>query len=304
MPHKTGIQNIKGEMNNKKILIGVIAALSLCVIGTIVWIFVQKSQMNEMTEQFDLMKEELTDEYSQLALQYEGYELKVNNDSIVELFEAEKLKVERLREELKTVKSTNAKRINELKKELNTVRNVLKSYIAQVDSLNKENTKLQEENEKITRQYRAASSTASRLAKEKDKLTERVTLASQLNATNISVNAVNKRGKTEKKVSKVTQLNISFTIARNITTESGDKTIYVRIMKPDNDILLKNDGDVFKYENKNINYSIRKDIEYTGEEQNITVYWKVEEFLYPGSYRIDIFADGNMIGSRSFNLKN
>lgn len=291
-------------MNNKKILIGVIAALSLCVIGTIVWVFVQKSQMNEMTEQFDLMKEELTDEYSQLALQYEGYELKVNNDSIVELFEAEKLKVERLREELKTVKSTNAKRINELKKELNTVRNVLKSYIAQVDSLNKENTKLQEENEKITRQYRAASSTASRLAKEKDKLTERVTLASQLNATNISVNAVNKRGKTEKKVSKVTQLNISFTIARNITTESGDKTIYVRIMKPDNDILLKNDGDVFKYENKNINYSIRKDIEYTGEEQNITVYWKVEEFLYPGSYRIDIFADGNMIGSRSFNLKN
>lgn len=291
-------------MNNKKILIGVIVALSLCVIGTIVWVFVQKSQMNEMTEQFDLMKEELTDEYSQLALQYEGYELKVNNDSIVELFEAEKLKVERLREELKTVKSTNAKRINELKKELNTVRNVLKSYIAQVDSLNKENTKLQEENEKITRQYRAASSTASRLAKEKDKLTERVTLASQLNATNISVNAVNKRGKTEKKVSKVTQLNISFTIARNITTESGDKTIYVRIMKPDNDILLKNDGDVFKYENKNINYSIRKDIEYTGEEQNITVYWKVEEFLYPGSYRIDIFADGNMIGSRSFNLKN
>lgn len=291
-------------MNNKKILIGVIVALSLCVIGTIVWVFVQKSQMNEMTEQFDLMKEELTDEYSQLALQYEGYELKVNNDSIVELFEAEKLKVERLREELKTVKSTNAKRINELKKELNTVRNVLKSYIAQVDSLNKENTKLQEENEKITRQYRAASSTASRLAKEKDKLTERVTLASQLNATNISVNAVNKRGKTEKKVSKVTQLNISFTIARNITTESGDKTIYVRIMKPDNDILLKNAGDVFKYENKNINYSIRKDIEYTGEEQNITVYWKVEEFLYPGNYRIDIFADGNMIGSRSFNLKN
>ncbi len=290
--------------NNKKILIGTIVALVLCICGAITWIILQRSQMNEMTEQFDLMKEELTDEYSQLALQYEGYELKVNNDSIIELFEAEKVKVQRLREELKTVKATNAKRINELKKELNTVRSVLKSYIAQVDSLNKENTKLQKENEQITRKYRNVSNTVSRLTKEKDKLTERVTLASQLDATNISVNAVNKRGKTEKKISKVTQFNISFMIAKNITAEAGDKSIYIRIMKPDNDILIKSKNNLFRYENKDINYSIRKDIEYTGEEQNITVYWKVEEFLHPGDYRIDIFADGNLIGSRSFNLKN
>lgn len=289
-------------MENRKLFAGIVTALICCMVVAIAWIFMQRSQLNEMTAQFDLMKEDLTDEYSQLAMQYEEYKLNVNNDSIIELFEAEKLKVQRLREELKTVKSTNARRINELKKELATVRSVLKSYIAQVDSLNKENSKLQEENEKIARQYRSASHTVSRLSKEKDKLTERVTLASQLDATNISVTAVNKRGKSEKKVSKVTQLNISFTITKNITAPTGEKSVYLRIMKPDNDILLKDPNNLFAYENKKINYSIRKDIEYTGEEQALTVYWKVEEFLHPGDYRIDIFADGNLIGSRSFSL--
>ena len=45
-------------------------------------------------------------------------------------------------------------------------------------------------------------------------------------------------------------------------------------------------------------------IEYTGEELNdVTMYWAVEEFLYPGEYRVDIFADNYMIGTRSFTLK-
>ena len=32
------------------------------------------------------------------------------------------------------------------------------------------------------------------------------------------------------------------------------------------------------------------------------VYWDVEEFLQAGTYRVDIFADGNLIGSQSFEL--
>ena len=44
-------------------------------------------------------------------------------------------------------------------------------------------------------------------------------------------------------------------------------------------------------------------IEYTGEEQSVTVYWDVEEFMPAGTYKIYIFADGNMIGQGSFSLK-
>lgn len=296
-------ENEKKPGKNFKLLIGIIIALVLIVAGAVTWIVIQSTKINEMTEMFDLEKEELTDEFSQLAVQYEGYELNVNNDSIIELFEAEKMKVQRLREELRTVKSTNTSRINELKKELATVRGVLKTYIAQVDSLNKINSELQEENQVVTRKFHEARSNANQLSKEKEQLSERVTMASQLDATNIFIKPVNKRGKDEKKVSKVTQLNISFTITKNITAPTGEKSIYLRIAKPDDDVLVKSAGNVFAYENKEIAYSIRKDIEYSGEEQSVTVYWKVEEFLQAGTYRVDIFADGNLIGKKSFSME-
>ncbi|HEY5571211.1 MAG TPA: hypothetical protein VIK42_07045, partial [Bacteroidales bacterium] len=171
--------NEKQPRKSFKLLIGIVIALVLIVAGAVTWIVIQSTKMNEMTGMFDLEKEELSDEFSQLAVQYEGYELNVNNDSIIELFEAEKMKVQRLREELRTVKSTNTSRISELKKELATVRGVLKTYIAQVDSLNKINSELQEENQTVTRKFQEAKSNASQLSKEKEQLSERVTMASQ-----------------------------------------------------------------------------------------------------------------------------
>lgn len=104
------------------------------------------------------------------------------------------------------------------------------------------------------------------------------------------------------KVKDVVKLKINFTIVKNITAETGERTLYVRITKPDNGVLSKSDSNTFPYENRELVYSIKKYIEYNGEEQNVTVYWDVEEFLYAGSYRVDIFSDGTLIGSQSFNL--
>ena len=133
-------------------------------------------------------------------------------------------------------------------------------------------------------------------------MNQKVTLAAQLDATAIEVTPLNKRNKRTKRTKNIVQLKIDFVISKNITAQTGEKTLYVRITKPDNDVLTKNDADVFAYENRNLRYSIKKYIEYTGEEQPVTVYWDVEEFLYAGTYRIDIFTDGNLIGSQNFSL--
>ena len=82
----------------------------------------------------------------------------------------------------------------------------------------------------------------------------------------------------------------------------GVTTLYIRITKPDNDALTKSPSNTFPYENRTLTYSIKKYIEYNGEEQTINVFWDVEEFLYAGAYRVDIFADGTMIGSQKFTL--
>jgi hypothetical protein len=275
----------------------------LVVAGAVFYIFHQRGQYQDLIQQSELYKEELADEYNDLSIQYEGFKLQINNDSLIAQLETEQLKVQRLQEELRTVRATDAKRINELKKELETLRTIMHGYVVQIDSLDRLNKHLEQKNKQVTAQYQQATQTVSQLTQEKEQLIETVQIAAKLDASNISVRGITNKNKTTDKIKKMDQLEIQFTINKNITAEPGEKTIYIRIQKPDDDVLVKSPGDVFTYENKQINYSAKRSIEYTGEETPMSIYWKIEEFLSPGAYRVDIFADGNRIGRKSFKLE-
>ena len=261
-----------------------------------------RKQNEEMQELFAIEKEELENEYSSFATQYDELQIRITNDSLQDKLEQEKLKTQQLLEELRQTKATDAAEITRLKKELKTVRAVLKSYVVQIDSLNRLNEELQKENKRVKARYSEASRKIDKIEEEKENLTKKVSLASQLDAIGISFTPLKKNGKEAKKIKDAKKIAIGFTIAKNITTETGEKTIYVRILKPDEDVLAKNSGDLFTYENKELKYSIKKYIEYNGEEQQVNVYWDIEEFLQAGTYKVQIFADGNMIGSNSFNI--
>ncbi|MCI6874802.1 MAG: hypothetical protein SPE11_12365 [Parabacteroides sp.] len=291
------------EINKMSMLVVAVIVLLVIAGGAGYYIVHQQQEMNDLVESFDLEKQSLEDEYNELSLQYEGYKFSVGNDSLVALLSTEQAKVQRLLEELRTVKATNAREISRLKKELATLRKIMRNYVMQIDSLNRANEALKEENKQVVKKYQQASSTAATLKKEKEKLTERVTLASRLDATDISVTPVNARGKAQKRIKRMQQFVVNFKIAKNITAPVGEKTIYVRILKPDDDVLVKNRSNLFSFEGKEINYSMKKIIEYEGEEVAVTLYWDIEEFLSPGTYRVDIFADGNHIGKKSFTLE-
>lgn len=276
--------------------------LVLLLIGVTVLLISEKKTNSELLQEFELEKEDLENQYTDFAKQYDELKLTVSNDSLSVLLEQEQLKTQRLLEELRTVKSNNATEIRRLKKELATLRKVMIGYINQIDSLSKLNARQKEVIADVTRKYNDASRQISSLSEEKNTLNKKVSLAAQLDATNIHIQPVNKRGKTAKKVKDVVKFKINFTIVKNITAETGERTLYIRITKPDNDVLTKNASNTFPYENRNLAYSIKKYIEYNGEEQNVTVYWDVEEYLYAGAYRVDIFAEGTLIGSQSFQL--
>lgn len=286
---------------NKKFI--VILIVLIVLIAGVSFLAINEFRKNkEMAEVFAVEKEEMENEYSTFAAQYDELQVQINNDSLREKLESEKLKTQRLLEELRQVKTTNAAEIIRLKKELKTVRAVLRSYVIQIDSLNRLNAALREENQEVKSKYSAATAQINTLSQEKKNLNEKVSLAAQLDATNISALPMNKRGRKARRVKDVKKIAITFTIAKNITAETGNKTVYVRIAKPDNGILSKGNT-TFAYEDKEITYSIKKYIEYTGEEQSVTVYWDVEEFLPSGTYNVYIFADGNMIGQNSFEMK-
>ena len=287
---------------SKKLIIVIIGLILLCG-GVSFYAFQQNQKNQEMSELFAIEKKEMENEYTHFATQYDELQVQINNDSLREKLESEKLKTQRLLEELRQVKTSNAAEIMRLKKELKTVRAVLRSYVIQIDSLNKVNQALTMENQEVKQKYSQATRQISNLSQEKKNLNEKVALAAQLDATAIQVDPRNKRGKTARRVKDVKKIAVSFTIVKNITAKTGERTLYIRIAKPDNEVLTKNSANTFPYENRNLAYSIKKYIEYTGEEQRVTVYWDVEEYLPTGTYHVYIFADGTMIGQEAFTMK-
>lgn len=289
----------------KKVLLIAASAICVVLIGILVYMNTQMKERQEENEQMievlKMDKAEMENEYQQFAMQYNEMMTQINNDSLINQLSIEQERVQKLLQELKDTKATNAREIMRLKKELATLRAILKDYVMQIDSLNRENQALKVDNDKLRNQNQQAREHITDLSTEKEQLVEKVAIASQLNATSISASAKNKKGKETDKISKAKKFVISFNIARNVTTQTGMRTIYVRIGTPTGTVLTN--GGTFQYENRDLQYSIAKEIEYTGEEHSITVYWDIAESLSAGEYRIDIFADGQNIGSTTFEMK-
>ena len=290
-------------MNRNRLMIAAGIILILLLAAVTALLISEKRTNYELVQEFQLEKEDLENQYTDFAKQYDELQLTISNDSLSTLLEQEQIKTQRLLEELRTVKSSNATEIRRLKNELATLRKVMVGYINQIDSLNKLTAHQKEVIADVTRKYNDASRQINSLAEEKKNLSKKVTLAAQLDATNISIQPTNKRGKAAKKVKDIVKFKIGFTIVKNITAETGERTLYVRITKPDNDVLTKSPANTFEYENRQLAYSIKKYVEYNGEEQQVTVYWDIEEYLYAGTYRVDIFSDGSLIGSQTFALE-
>lgn len=289
-------------MNNRiKAALVAVAIIVVAIIGGLIYIMQQqKAESKQMLELAEMDKREMENEYEQFAMQYNEMRTQINNDSLVAQLEQEQKRTEELLEELKRVKSSDAAEIMRLKKELATLRKVLQSFVHQIDSLNRLNEELTKENSNLKTQNQQAQQHISNLSSENESLSSKVEIASQLDATGIRAEGRNKKGKAASKIKDVKKFAISFNISRNVTTSTGIRSLYIRITTPTGETLSK--GGTFQYENRNLAYSIRKDIEYTGEEQAVQVYWDVAETLSAGNYRVDIFADGHNIGSTSFSF--
>jgi hypothetical protein len=171
----------------------------------------------------------------------------------------------------------------------------------QIDSLNRLNENLKAENTRVNAELEQRTAQVAGLSHEKASLSEKVAIAAQLDATNINLVMENDRGKNVKKLKDCTRLKTSFTVSKNVTASNGNRTLYVRIQNPGGNTLKG--GGSFGYENRTLDCSAKKTIEYTGEETPVTVYWNMTQPLEAGDYRVSIFADGHMIGTRTFSFK-
>ena len=283
---------------NKKIVATVIVLL-LAGIGWLAWSLLKEKQANrDMQELAALDKQEMEKEYQNFAAQYSEMKTYIKNDSIIEQLTAEQARTQKLLDELKKTHTNDVAEITRLKKELATVRAVIRSYVLQIDSLNRLNESLVAENDRVRSELEQSNQQNQALTTEKASLSEKVAIAAQLDATNITLTPLSKKGKTEKYMKNARSLAVSFTVTKNVTAQNGMRTFYVRVMPPEAEVL--DGGGTFAYAGKQLTWSMKKDVEYTGEEISQTLYWTVNEYLGGGQYNVSIFCDGQAIGQRNF----
>ena len=308
--------NIKDK--SKRILLGVISVLLVIVLGACVWFAMslagkeraleaerearEQAELNLDQALMDRDFDELNREFSSL----ENQRVSIMDDSVkrelTEKYEAAKLKVEKLQQELQNQKKKSAAEIKKLKDEISTLRALLRHYVEEINRLNQENQELRTENETIKKENTRLSSQVQETSRKNEVLSERMTLAEKLNVTGVNLTALNKKGKNEKKVSKAKQLMVTFTIPQNNSTPVGEKTIYMRLISPSGQLL--GSAGTFSFEGGSVECSAKKTVEYAGEEiANIHIYWDVNTALSPGDYTVELFADNYRLARRSFSLK-
>lgn len=284
------------------IILSIIALLLAGGAGWLAYKLIEQQKENEeLQELAEYDKLEMKQQYNDFYAQYGELQSQLSNDSLIAQIEKERIHTQQLIEELERTKATDATEIKRLKEEIASLRKVLQSYIMQVDSLNRINESLTAENVQIKEQVAKANTEIEGLASERNMLKDKVDIAAQLDATGFWVTPKNKKSKDTNKVKDVKKFAFGFTIVKNVTASNGERIVYARILKPDNSVFGKKG--TLTYENTSLEYSEKKYIEYTGEEQKITMYSDVNEYLEAGTYKLFIFCDNQMIGQTSFTLK-
>lgn len=283
----------------------IIAILAVLLIGFAVLFINQLQKTNKIIAELNdatVEKNELTNEYESLLLDYEDIE--TTNDSISSQLTSEKKRIEDLIAELKTTKAQNKSEIRKYKKELKTLRDIMKGFIHQIDELNTANLELTAENKEIKKQIYSEKSKSTKLTKDLEAEKGKVAIASVIKAVDVQVLSYNAKGKSTSRAKKVKRLAVKFVLDENAIAPRGVKQVFVRFTDSQNHVLIQDEQPTFDYEEETITYSSIREIEYDGAATEAVIYYehKGDEILLVGTYQVDIFVDGVMVGTSTMTL--
>ncbi len=287
------------EPRKRGVIIFISIIIFLClVLAFLIYIhFDQKSKMVEMETVLTAEKDSLENELSLLLFQYDT--LQTNNDSLNIEIAVQQGRIQ----DLLAVRVSNARKIKLYKNELATLREVMKSFVRQIDSLNTKNIQLTAENKVVRMQLSDVKKNNEELSKIKEELTSKVEIASTLQAKNVLAVPINNRGREKTKIDKIEKIRVCFTIRENPIASSGYKTVYLRITRPDDVVLANALEDLFELEGEQIAFSANRTLDYMNQDIDVCIYWNNNGQLIPGTYTLQLYLEGVEIGSTTLLLK-
>lgn len=273
------------------ILFGVIAYL-IYVLST------ERVEAEEMKVTLEMQKENLTLELNDLYAAYDT--LQTNNDSMNILIQDRQDQIRNLL----AVRASNAKKIQIYSEQVKSLRGILRDFVIQVDSLNQANLRLQAENKASRVQIKEATNANKKLEKNIKSLEGQVEKASVVKALFVQAEPIDNNGNIARRIKRTDKIRVNFALAENAIAKRGLKQIYVRIANPNERIMIKNAANVFTYQKESIPYSAMREIEYEGAEIDVSIYYEAGEGeIVSGTYYVDLYMDGELVGTTSFSLK-
>lgn len=281
----------------------IVIVLSLILVVLAVMFFMQRRDHNVILNEIKAEKDSIQIELTQIATSYDS--LSTENDTINEALYVAQAKVKDLLLEVEQTKKISYSKISGYQQQVTTLRGVMRNFVVQIDSLNARNEQLMAENLEVKEQFKEVEQKNQQLNKEKENLQKNLKRAAMLEARELTVIAINSRSKETKFVKRAEKLRIYFVLGKNSTAKRGPKTIYARIMRPDQLLMVKSENDVFPFEDLKIQYSAMREVVYEGKDLPVAIFWDNtnEADFMPGEYVVNLFADGNEIGEATLVIR-
>lgn len=301
--HETGDQKNQPRFSGKKLTAILISLTTFLVILIMIlgWLLYDRRQEAAKLEEVTYEKFVLISELEDLSLEYD--ELMTDNVGLNIELEGRQEEIDKLIDELNRTRVSNAATINQYRREIGTLRDVLKSYIVQVDSLNQANILLRAENVQVRQQAVQAETQLKEERQVKQDLSARVELGSRLMVENLVASPINRRGREINRIGRTEQVQVCFTLKRNAIAEPGMRTVYLRITRPDDLVLASTADNIMMVDDEPMVFTASRDINYENVDIDACIFYDDDGSLIPGTYRVSVFTEGYQIGSSEFTLR-
>lgn len=294
-------QNNKKD-NTTKILISIVSVMAIAIIVLAIILITQKKTIVYIENQNQEISVEKENLKKQLLDLYDGYnELETNNDSLNTAILKEKEHIEALISELDRIKNYSYSIKKKYDEEIITLKSIMRSYVYQIDSLDLLNKQLIAENVQIKDQNKQTKQELELITEEKEELTQVIEGASLIKTAAIAVKFLTNKNKETDRSRKIEKLEVDFILVANNLAQAGTKRIYLRIIRPDG--FVYTDGNTFEYREKKITYTAYRDVSYENNNLSVSIYYSINEKMLEGKYSIELYLNGDIIGTSSFNVE-
>ena len=297
----TQIKNIfssdQGTKKNAPVrMIATSIILAAALLFLIIMYFDQKHKMAEIESALTQEKDSLANELRRMVVAYDT--LKTNNDTLNAGLEKERKRIL----QLLSLNASNVQLIRKYKSEITTMREIMKSYIVQIDSLNTRNKILVVENTEIRQQISQVRNTNTELSKVREELSSKVEIASVIQAKDIVAVSLNKKRKETTRISLLDKIRICFTLRENPLAKAGTKNVFMRVIRPDSLVITSSPDNLFDYKESKMIYSASREIDYMNQDIEMCIFLDNTGDFIIGTYSVELYLDNNIIGRTNFIL--